>query len=67
MEYAAARPCRGHTSVTTLATHLRHALEDMGEKEAVELLIGVVDAELLEVVGGKGFEAEDVQQPHLPE
>ena len=38
-------------------------LEDVVVKEHVQLLVGVVDAELFERVCGKIFKSEDVQYP----
>lgn len=43
------------------------ALEDVAEVKCVYALICVVDAQLFEAVGLERLEAEDVEQPHLPE
>ena len=43
------------------------ALEDVAEVKCVHALICVVDAQLFEAVGLERLEAEDVEQPHLPE
>eukprot|EP00966_Prymnesium_polylepis_P136345 3150461-Prymnesium_polylepis.1 len=41
---------------------LWHALEDMRQEEGVQLLVGVVDAELLKAVAAERLEAEDIEQ-----
>ena len=49
----------------SLGAHLlAHAVEDVRQEERMQLLVGVVDAKLLEAVDTQRFEAEDIEQPH---
>ena len=54
---ASVRVVYSHLVVVLLLLHL----EDVLDEELLQVLVGVVDAELLEGVGAKVFEAEDVE------